>query len=98
MSIVEAARALLEKLDAIEAHGGALNAFNIAAIHGCPYTGPQYGEDMEALRTAIDAAEPTREAVRSKIIEIVLPRVEYNGAMSLDIADALIAAGLAVKP
>ena len=42
-----AARALCERLREVDADIG--GAFAFMAIHGMPYTGPNYGEELKAL-------------------------------------------------
>lgn len=46
-----AASALLTKLDAVEKATSA--AFVIAAIHGIPYSGPNWSEEYQAVLTAL---------------------------------------------
>ena len=53
--VSEAAKALCDKLDLINEDGRMTAAFQMAAIHGCEYDGPQYGEDLKALKDALAA-------------------------------------------
>ena len=48
-----ALKPLVEKLDAIELHGGANSAFRVAAIHGFEYEGPKYADELKEARAAL---------------------------------------------
>ena len=52
-TIAVAARALVAKLDLVSRSPEFTGVFQMAAIHGCPYTGPQFGPELEALRAAL---------------------------------------------
>jgi len=47
-----AARALLDKLDAVDA-AGLVGIFQMAAIHGAPWTGPNYTEERRKLEEVL---------------------------------------------
>jgi hypothetical protein len=50
-SLHTAAQALLDKLELVrDASDG---AFQIAAMHGCEYAGPNYGAEADALRAVL---------------------------------------------
>ncbi len=48
----QAARALIAKLDECEPHIS--TAFLLMQMKCGPYTGPNYGEELKALRAAVD--------------------------------------------
>jgi hypothetical protein len=52
-----AARALVDKLDAVVAHPRWLGVFGLAQLHGAEYVGPTFGAERDALRAALDASE-----------------------------------------
>ena len=45
-------RNLVDKLDAIDKV--VTGVFVMAAIHGCEYSGPNYGEELKAARKVLD--------------------------------------------
>ena len=52
-TIVVAARALVAKLDQVSDSPEFKGVFTVAAMHHCPYKGPQFGPELEALRAAL---------------------------------------------
>lgn len=50
-----AARALVERLDFVHAHDAYRRIWGMAHAHGVRYDGPQYVEELEALRSALAA-------------------------------------------
>lgn len=54
-SVEVAAKALVAKLDECLPHID--NAFVMEAIRGRPYSGPQYGKELETLRTALSSSQ-----------------------------------------
>jgi hypothetical protein len=61
--ITEAARALVQALDACEQHIN--GAFGFAAIHGTNYTGPTYGKELDRLRELLpDEPRKSKEEQR----------------------------------
>lgn len=55
----QAARALVAKLDECDRH--ITNAFMMETVRGRPYSGPQYGEELKALRAALTHTEQRGE-------------------------------------
>lgn len=58
-SLQEAARALLDRLDAIHEHPAYKSVWTVNQLHCGPYTGPMYVDELAVLRTAL-AAEADR--------------------------------------
>lgn len=56
-SLSDAARALVDKLEAIHANPEYQSVWVMSANRGVPYTGPQYTEELKSLKAAI-AAQP----------------------------------------
>jgi hypothetical protein len=54
MALEKAAQALADKLQEIEEHPSFQSVWTIAAVHGCPYTGPNYSIELKALRSELD--------------------------------------------
>lgn len=59
VSVVEAAQALVAKLD--EVNAATLGVFVLAKVHGMEYNGPNYGAELESLRNALAGASPLEE-------------------------------------
>lgn len=59
----EALRQLCDKLDAIEKDS--LGSFQIAAIHGVPYSGPNWSEDYNAAKAALAAWDASKSESRN---------------------------------
>ncbi len=57
IDLLNAAEALVLKLDAVSIHGGMDGIFAFASVHGVTYDGPTYEADLEQLREAIAAAD-----------------------------------------
>ena len=68
-TITAAAQSLVAKLDQVSDSAEFKGVFGMAAIHGCPYQGPQFGPELETLRAAlagtIQSSTTTNESPRS---------------------------------
>lgn len=53
MKIINAAKALVDKLDLIEADPKFQSVWVMTANHGVPYTGPTYSYEKQILRNAL---------------------------------------------
>jgi hypothetical protein len=53
--LLTVARALVQRLD--ECDKPLFAALTVAQLHGAPYSGPQYGEELEAARSIIEEIE-----------------------------------------
>lgn len=56
--LLEAAKALVLKLDQINDDPAFVGVFQMASIHGAPYSGPSWVAELDALRTTIKSTEP----------------------------------------
>src|SRR5262245_56421976 len=67
-TIRTAAEALLAKLAEVEQ--ATLGVFTFAKVHGCSYTGPNYGPEKAALQAALESSSPPAEAGRARHVEV----------------------------
>lgn len=51
----DAAEKLIAKLDVVHAHPAYSGVWGFAQSHFGPYTGPQYKDELDALREAVNA-------------------------------------------
>lgn len=54
-TVLEAARALCERMEEIRDSEAFKSVFVMAHIHGMPYNGPEFGVELTNLRRALDA-------------------------------------------
>lgn len=59
-TLEEASRALIEKLDLVESHPAYLAVWHMYLIHGGQYKGPDFGKELEAVRTALQSPQPPK--------------------------------------
>lgn len=55
MEIIDAARAMVDKLRLIEKDGRCGSIFVFAANHGCVYSGPNYEQELKNLEASLNA-------------------------------------------